>query len=138
MRSGQLGDFIIDTGRGYRERRGLGGDIANLLQEGAIGVGVEGMRAVPGIDPRLDVIAPGQQFGVAGGKSRHQIAEARPKGIGRQARSGRGFTVDKVVQRFGDRQAGNGDVGHGVSLGDARRLRPGCQVVNFSENYFRF
>jgi len=63
LRAGHAGDFVIDVlGRGL-EVCGFWQQVSDVLQEGFVGhrvVGLAGVSLVPGIDPRLEIVAFGE------------------------------------------------------------------------------
>ncbi len=108
------------------EIRPLGYQIADGLQEAAVGGRFEGVFDVPFVDLALQLGAAFQQRAVARGETRHQPGEPGPEAVGVDAGVRQGFVLDEVVQHALDPQAGPWQ----VLL--ALHLPPPSMVVFFS------
>ena len=129
LRPGEGRDFAVHIRRARREGLALGREIADLAQERLVGGQIEGaagMFAVPVVDPRLQGVAPGEQFAVARGEVVDDAVQPFPEGVGRNAGPRKGLVVDEVVERAVDAQpASPPPFGHPVPLS----LNPRRQVT---------
>ena len=83
----------------------LGHQIADLGEEGPIGVRVDGLAApgpVPGVDLRLQRLAAGEQVAVHGREVVQQGVEIPPESVACQVEAGQNLVLDKSVQLGGD------------------------------------
>jgi hypothetical protein len=64
---------------------------------------------MPGVDLALQLIAPAQQFCVAGCQGSHQGRKTAPKSFAVNAGAGYGFVIDEFVQALVDLQMIYGD-----------------------------
>ncbi len=112
LRPGHAGDLGIDIGGFGARVRPFGLDVADLAQEGLIGLRVRLARvgAVPVVQLRLQIIPPRQQGAVLRRMIRQHPLDPGPEGVGRHARAGRGFVADEGVQFSGDAQASVTDI----------------------------
>ena len=121
LRAGLHRQLVVDVGgRGLHLGRHRH-DVADLLQEGAIG-GHVGDRTrvglVPAVHLGLDAVALQQQRGVLRRQVAHDRIEAGPEGGRVDARARQDLVLDEAEQLGGHLQAVDGGaVGHGVSLG---------------------
>ncbi len=106
LRPGERGDLGIDVLRADREVIALGQQVADPGQEGAIGSCIEsGVRAVPGVDLRLQLVAARQHGAVARGEFPHDGGETAPEGLGVDTGAGQDLLDHELVQGPGDLQA---------------------------------
>ena len=101
LRTGLLRDLGIDVFGGGAHLGGLRQQVADILQELAVGGRVgdgAGMRAVPGVQLGLQAVAFGQQGAVLRRQVMHQRREALPEAGGVQAGAGQGFLFDELVE----------------------------------------
>jgi len=68
-------------------------------------MGLTGLRLVPGVNARLQIIAFGEQCFVLGGQVMNDLIGTGPEQVGVEAGTGDGFVVEEVEQDFGDLQA---------------------------------
>jgi hypothetical protein len=68
-------------------------------------MGLAGLSLVPGVDPRLQIIAFGEQCFVLGCQVIDDLVGTGPELIGGEAGTGDSFVVYEVEQDFGDLQA---------------------------------
>ena len=107
LRAGLHGQFVIDIRGGDLHVGGLRHQIADLLQELAVGCHVAdraGVGLVPGVEFGLETVTLGQQGGIARGQVVHQLVKALPEGFGRDAQIGQHLAGDEIVQRGRDLQ----------------------------------
>ena len=123
---GDACDLRVDVFGFDLEIRPLGHQVADGLQEAAVGGRFEGVLDVPLVDPALQLGAALQQAAVARGEARHQSGEPGPEAVGVDAGARQGLVLDEVVQRALDPQAGPRQ----VLL--ALHLPPPSMVVFFS------
>ena len=90
LRAGDAGHLVVDVGGGHRDLGGLVEQVADLAQEGGVGLaasGVPGCSRCQSSMRRLQLVAAGEQLAVA----RRQVVDdrggARPEGLGVDARS---------------------------------------------------
>ena len=110
LRPGHLGDLRIDALGVDQEVRALRLQVLDLLQEGAVLGGVEagaGMLAVPAVDRALQVLAPGEQRGVARAKLVDEVGEPLPERRRFDAGARQRLVLDEAVQRLRHLQPGD-------------------------------
>ena len=138
LRARDRGDLRIDPVGGDLERPRAGDEIADLLQERTVlgrVVRLAGVRPVPGVDRRLELIATAQQVPVdrrqVGDDLRHPRPEGRPGHA--DARGGQRLVLDEAVQVGRDLQPGClGAVSHGDSfVSDVGLLRQQFRIAEF-------
>ena len=116
LRAGGAGDLGVHVGGGHLVLARILDEVADLLEEGDVGVLVLLARvlAVVIVELGLQLVALGQQFDVARRVLLDDVAEALPEGVlVLDARGGKGGVVDEVVEDLGDLQAAGGDaLGH--------------------------
>jgi len=108
LRASHASDFVIDVLRRCLEICGFWLQIPNILEEGFIShgvMGLAGLSLVPGVDPRLQIIAFGEQCFVLGRQVIDDLIGTCPELIGGEAGTGNSFVVYEVEQDFGDLQA---------------------------------
>src|SRR5690606_33464150 len=110
------GDFAVDVRGGDGDLRGGVLQVADVLQEGAVGGGVgdgAGVAGVPVVQGCLETLALGQRGAVPGGQVMNDRREAFPEGGRLYARAWQGFLFQEAMQRGGDLEsmAGNA-IGH--------------------------
>jgi hypothetical protein len=68
------------------------------------------MFAMPGIDLRLQLVAPQEQSGISRRKASNEGRKSRPKGQLLNAGAGHGFVADEIIEDPIDLNAINADV----------------------------
>ena len=100
-----MGDLGIDLAGLDRERLRRRHQVADIGQEAQIFGLIEALApilAVPGIDLGLELIAAGQQGGVAGRENRHHLGKPRPERGGIKPGAGEGLGVDELPKGWVD------------------------------------
>ena len=108
LRPADLADFLVDIGGLDLPGGGLGQEIADLLEEGGIGVDVEGLAlvgAVPAVDLVLQGVAHFQEFANLRPEIADDGGQPRPESIGLDSRLGRRLPGDEIVEERGDLQS---------------------------------
>jgi hypothetical protein len=131
LRSCDGRDLRVDVLRGRREILALGHEVADLAKEALVRLETEGpvVLVVPGVDPGLQLVAPGQERAVARCEVVDDRCQRRPEGRRVDARAGQRLVVDEVVQDPGDpKAAGLDTLGHGLGCPSWVRFhgRPSC------------
>ena len=117
MRPGEARDLIIDILAADGEGRGFGNQIADVAQEGLIGLRIMRLACplfMPVIDLRLHRVAGFQQPDIVRREARENVRSPGPEGGRFDPGAGQCLIVDEVGQRCRDLKAGFVDhvVGH--------------------------
>ena len=115
LRSADLADFLVDICRLDLVGRGLRQEIADLLEEGRIGVHVERLAlvgAVPAVDLGLQRVADGEQFAVFRSQFGDDGGKPGPECVGRNPGFGGRLLGDEIEQFGGDLQSVDIDTIH--------------------------
>ena len=122
LRAGLLGQLGIDVGGRGLGALGRGQQVADLLEEGAVGRHVgdrAGVGLVPGVHLGLQAVAFGQQRDVLRCQVAHDGVEALPEARAVDAGRRQHLVLDELVQFGGDLKAVSGGAsGHGRVLGE--------------------
>ena len=117
---GGSGDLGIDALGLDLECHGGGFEIADLAQEGFVGVrGGENavLRDPPLVDRGLQAGAGGEEFGIARGEAAEQVGESGQEGRGIDVQAGEDIVHEEGVERGSEFETGGGGIWHegGVS-----------------------
>ena len=121
LRAGHAGNLGVDIRGVDLEIRPLGQEVADILQKGAIGAVVmrgRTVRAVPRIDPRLQILSFGQKCAVLRGQIGQHRGKSGPKRIRLHASARQRLCLDKLCKAAIHLQA--------VPIGAGHAARPFC------------
>ena len=121
------GEFFVDIRCLHVLGRGLRLQIADLLQEGGVGIHVERLAfvgLVPVVDLGLQGVAGREQFAGPGRQILDDAGQTRPEGVRSNAGAGGRFLGDKVGQNRSDLQTAGVDTCHDKSHGKRRKSTP--------------
>ena len=105
MRPGDTCDLCVDKGGRNLHVPLLVNQIADVRKEAMVGRGVgrvAGILIMPGVDPRLDRIAIGQQFPVTRGELLDKFAKPLPELVDVDIRARKDFIRNQIVELVGN------------------------------------
>jgi len=115
LRPADLADLLVDILGLDGPGRGVGQEIADLLEERGVGIHVEWpalVRAVPAVDLGLQAVAESEQFAVLRPEIADDGGKPCPERIRGDPRLGRRFLGDEIEQDGGDLQSVGVDTLH--------------------------